>query len=92
MDGVIVTVVHDEFRGMGLSGVGEFLGAGAVLVDVRGMVVASLFAGVNFVYFAIRKVQKDVKGLVLVSGVICGKMVSNRPFSLCNDTFKCQHN
>jgi hypothetical protein len=30
MDGVIVTVVHDEFRGMGLSGVGGFLGAGVV--------------------------------------------------------------
>jgi hypothetical protein len=29
--------VHDEFRGMGLSGVGRFLGAGAVVVDVRGM-------------------------------------------------------
>ena len=36
MDGVIVTVVHDEFRGMGLSGVSGFLGAGAVVVDVRG--------------------------------------------------------
>ena len=30
MDGVIVTVVHDEFRGMGLSGVSGFLGEGAV--------------------------------------------------------------
>ncbi len=28
--GVIVAVAHDEFRGMGLSGVGEFLGAGAI--------------------------------------------------------------
>ncbi|MCK4730897.1 MAG: hypothetical protein KAT65_00435, partial [Methanophagales archaeon] len=37
MDGVIVTVVHDEFRGMGLSGVSGSLGAGAVVVDVRGM-------------------------------------------------------
>jgi hypothetical protein len=34
MDGVVVTVVHDEFRGMGLSGVSGFLGAGAVRVDV----------------------------------------------------------
>ena len=32
MDGVIVTVVHDEFRGMGLSGVSGILG-GAVVVD-----------------------------------------------------------
>jgi hypothetical protein len=33
MDGVIVAVAHDEFRGMGLSGVRGFLGAGAVVVD-----------------------------------------------------------
>jgi len=33
MDGAIVTVMHDEFRGMGLSGVSGFLGAGAVVVD-----------------------------------------------------------
>ena len=26
VDGVIVTVVHDEFRGMGLSGVRKFMG------------------------------------------------------------------
>jgi len=37
VDGVIVTVAHDEFRGMGLSGVSGFLDEGAVLVDVRGM-------------------------------------------------------
>ena len=83
--GVIVTVAHDEFRGLGLSGVGEFLGAGAV-------VVAGLFAGVNQVYFAIKRVQKDVKGLVVLSGAIGGMIISNRPFSLYNDTFKCQHN
>ncbi len=34
MDGVIIAVAHDEFRGMGLSGVSGFLGAGAVVVDV----------------------------------------------------------
>jgi len=34
---VIVAVVHDEFRGIGLSGVSGFLGAGAVVVDVRGV-------------------------------------------------------
>ena len=33
MDGVIVTVVHDEFRGMGLGNVHGFMDAGAVLVD-----------------------------------------------------------
>ena len=39
MDGVIVAVVHDEFRGMGVSGVGMFLGDGVVVVvDVRGMI------------------------------------------------------
>ncbi len=44
------------------------------------MVLATLFAGVNYVYFAIKRVQKDVTGIVVLSGVICGKMVSNRPF------------
>ena len=34
VDGVIVAVAHDEFRGMGLSGVSGFLGAGEVVVDV----------------------------------------------------------
>ncbi|MEA2000218.1 MAG: hypothetical protein U9N61_12970 [Euryarchaeota archaeon] len=38
MDGVIVAVAHDEFRGMGLSGVRQFLDGGAVVVDVRGMI------------------------------------------------------
>ena len=38
MDGVIVAVTHDEFRGMGLSGVREFMDEGAVVVDVRGMI------------------------------------------------------
>jgi UDPglucose 6-dehydrogenase/UDP-N-acetyl-D-galactosamine dehydrogenase len=37
LDGVIVTVVHDEFRGMGLSGVQEFMDEEAVVVDVRVM-------------------------------------------------------
>ena len=41
-----MTVVHDEFRGMGLSGVGEFLGAGAVVVDVRGCSRRERFEGV----------------------------------------------
>ena len=34
------------------------------------MVVASLFVGVNYVYFAIKRVQKDVKGIVVLNGVI----------------------
>ena len=36
MDGVIVAVAHDEFRGMGLSSVREFLDEGAGRVDVGG--------------------------------------------------------
>ena len=44
MDGVVVTVVHDEFRGMGLSGVSEFLDEGAV-VDVRGMRLDACVSG-----------------------------------------------
>ena len=40
MDGVILAVVHDEFRGMGLSGVRGVVGEGAVVVDVRGMIDA----------------------------------------------------
>jgi len=34
VDGVVVAVAHDEFRGVRLSGVSGFLGAGAVRVDV----------------------------------------------------------
>ncbi len=37
MDGVIMAVAHDEFRGMGLSGMRRFLGKGAVVVEVRGV-------------------------------------------------------
>jgi hypothetical protein len=37
MDGVIVTVVHDEFRGMGLRGFVGIMDEGAAVVDVRGM-------------------------------------------------------
>jgi Na+-driven multidrug efflux pump len=36
------------------------------------MVVASLFVGVNSVYFAIKRVQKDVRGLVVLSGLVFG--------------------
>ena len=54
------------------------------------LILATLFAGVNYVYFAIKRVQKDVRVIAVLSGVICGKMVSNRPFSLCSNTFKCR--
>ena len=40
-----------------------------------GIVLTSLFAGVNYVYFAIKRVQKDVKGIVVLNGVIFGLLV-----------------
>ena len=57
---------------LGLVGADYASGGFAVL---RMMVVASLFVGVNLVYFAIKRVQKDVKGLVVLSGVIGGLLV-----------------
>ena len=36
MDGVIVVVVHDEFRGMGVEDLRGFMDEGAVVVDVGG--------------------------------------------------------
>ena len=50
MDGVIVAVAHDEFRGMGLSGVSGVLGEEAVMVDVRGMIDAGVVEGKGFYY------------------------------------------
>ena len=50
---------------------------------LRAMVAASLFVGVNYVYFAIKRIQKDIKGIVVLNGVIGGMIISNRPFSLC---------
>ena len=50
VDGVIVAVAHDEFRGMGLSGVSGVLGAGAVVVDVRGIFDAGVVEGMGFCY------------------------------------------
>ena len=50
MDGVVVAVAHDEFLGMGLSGVSGFLGAGAVVVDVRGMFDGDEVEGKGFYY------------------------------------------
>ena len=50
MDGVIVAVVHDEFLEMGLSGVAGFLGAGGVVVDVRGVFDAGDAEKMNFYY------------------------------------------
>ena len=41
-----MTAMHDEFRGMGLSGVSGFLGA--VVVDVRGMFDVGVVEGMGF--------------------------------------------
>jgi len=46
MGGVVVAVAHDEFRGMGLSGVSGFLGAG-FLVDCGGKGICILTASVK---------------------------------------------
>jgi len=50
MDGAIVAVAHDEFRGMGLSSVSGFLGAGGVVVDVRGMFDGDVAEGMGIQY------------------------------------------
>ncbi|MEA1868705.1 MAG: hypothetical protein U9N61_07980 [Euryarchaeota archaeon] len=50
MGGAIVMVMHDEFQGMGLSGVSGFLGVGAVVVDVMGMIDAGDVEEKGFYY------------------------------------------
>jgi UDP-N-acetyl-D-mannosaminuronate dehydrogenase len=50
VDGVIVTAAHDEFRGMGLSGVSGVLGDRAVVVDVKGMIDGAGAEGMGFYY------------------------------------------
>ncbi|MEA1998343.1 MAG: polymerase [Euryarchaeota archaeon] len=57
-----------------LGAIGEDYAAGGLQV-LRVMVVASLFVGTNYVYFAIKRVQKDVRGIVVLSGVIGGLLV-----------------
>jgi len=51
----------------------EYAAGGAGVLRV--MVVASLFVGVNYVYFAIKRIQKDVKGIVVLNGVIFASLV-----------------
>jgi O-antigen/teichoic acid export membrane protein len=51
----------------------EYAAGGAGVLQV--MVGASLFVGVNSVYFAIKRVQRDVRGLVVLSGVVFGLLV-----------------
>lgn len=57
-----------------LGAIGEDYAVGGLQV-LRVMVVASLFVGINCVYFAIKRVQKDVRGIVVLSGVIGGLLV-----------------
>ena len=54
--------------------VGANYAAGGLGV-LRVMVVASLFMGVNYLYFAIKRIQKDVRGIVVLNGVIGGLLV-----------------
>ena len=54
--------------------VGADYAAGGLEV-LRVMVVASLFVSFRFIYFAIKRIQKDVNGLVVLSGVIGGLLV-----------------
>ncbi len=64
-----VAAVLYIYSGWVLGVIGEDYAAGGVEV-LRMMVVASLFVGVNYIYFAIKRVQKDVNGLVVLSGLI----------------------
>jgi O-antigen/teichoic acid export membrane protein len=54
--------------------VGADYAAGGLGV-LRMMVVASLFVGFRSVYFAVKRIQRDVKGLVVLSGVIGGLLI-----------------
>jgi len=53
MDGVIVAVAHDEFRGMGLRGFAGIMDEGAVVVDVRGMFEGDEAEGMGFCYMGL---------------------------------------
>ena len=57
---------------LGMVGADYAAGGAGVL---RVMVAASLFVGANSVYFAIKRVQRDVRGLVVLSGVIFVSLV-----------------
>ena len=57
---------------LGLVGADYAIGGQDVL---QIMVAASLFVGINSVYFAIKRVQKDIKGLVVLSVVVGGLLV-----------------
>ena len=52
MDGVIVAVAHDEFRGVGFEDMRGFMDEG-VVVDVKGMIDAGEVGGNGFYYMGL---------------------------------------
>ena len=60
VDGLIATAVHDEFRGMGFSGVSGVLGAGAVVVDVCSMQGAE---GMNIAKVAVERWVPSIRAV-----------------------------
>lgn len=67
----VVLFIYGEWM---LEVIGADYAAGGLGV-LRMMIIASLFVSVNYVYFAIKRVQKDVKGLVVLSGLIFGLLI-----------------
>ena len=57
---------------LGITGKDYAIGGLEVL---RVMIIASLFMGVNQVYFAIKRIQKDMHGVIVLSGVISGLLI-----------------
>ena len=51
----------------------EYATGGAGLLKL--LIMAGLFSGVNSTYFAIKRVQKDVKELIVLSGIIGGLVI-----------------
>lgn len=44
---------------------------------LRIMILASIFLAVNFIYFSIKRIQKDVKRLVLLSGLVFALLIGS---------------
>lgn len=57
---------------LGITGKDYAIGGLEVL---RVMVVSSLFMGVNQVYFAIKRIQKDLSSVIVLSGIISGLLI-----------------
>jgi len=43
---------------------------------LKTMALASVFVAVNYIFFSIKRIQKDVKGLVILSGLVCAVLLS----------------